>query len=303
MDEGTVYRWLLDVDSLWPSPIDELVPSKEATARWATGEATQRALHLLPPHERARVLRFYWPVDAKLSLGSFLLKHRAIVTTSGVPWSEASISTDGNGKPCYIPRSPDTLGLEFNVSHHGTLVALVGCPGLAARVGVDIVKMNWEKDYATVMRNGFRAWADTYEMVFSDREVNDIAGFEPPDQSDLKEKIKAQLRHFYAHWCLKEAYVKMTGEALLASWLKDLEFRDVQVPLPQSQLLHEAEGEGEWGQRCEDIEIWFHGQRVTDVKLEIQAFREEYMIATSSSSANVALSTFKILNSERDIYP
>ncbi|MCJ1451001.1 hypothetical protein MMC28_001335 [Mycoblastus sanguinarius] len=296
-----VFRWVLDVQVLWPNPMGESERA-QSTAQWAEGTDVQRALDLLTSDERARVLRFHFPRDAKLSLGSNLLKHLAIAKTCGIPWSQAVIGADSNRKPCFHPTDSTAATLEFNVSHHGDLVALVGCAGDATKLGVDVVKMNWEKDYSMVMKEGFEAWANVYEMVFSDREIQDIAGYTPPTQSDPQKEIKAKLRHFYAHWCLKEAYVKMTGEALLASWLKDLEFRNVQVPMPVSQLQQGQKTSGEWGQTCGDVGIWFQGKRVTDVKLEIRAFREEYMIATASSHVDASLSAFEQLDIERDLY-
>lgn len=209
MGDPMVFRWLLDVESLWPSPPGGSESAK-ATAHWATGKDASHALDLLAPQERARVLRFYRPRDAKLSLGSCLLKRRAIADICQIGWAEGVVSEDSNRKPCYKPPNSNAKALEFNVSHHGSLVALVGCPGDLTRLGVDIVQMNWERDYAKVMREGFEAWANVYEMVFSDREIKDIAGFVPPEQLDAQEQIRAKLRHFYAHWCLKEAYVKMT---------------------------------------------------------------------------------------------
>ena len=304
MDETKVFRWLLDVQALWPAPLGgSESPNPQSTAHWATGTAAQYALTLLTDGERARALRFYRPSDAKLSLGSNLLKHRAIANTCQVPWSEAVSGEGAHKKPCYKPPSPGSKGLEFNVSHHGSLVALVGCPGDSAKVGVDIVRMNWEKDYNTVVRDGFEAWAKIYEMVFSDREINDIARFVPSAEGTQQDEIRAKLRHFYTHWCLKEAYVKMTGEALLASWLKDLEFRNVEVPMPAGQMRAGGQAEGDWGQICGGVEIWFYGKRVTDVKLEIQAFREDYMIATASSSMATDLALFEELNVEKDVYP
>jgi 4'-phosphopantetheinyl transferase len=302
MDDPKIFRWLLDVDPLWPSP-NGGPGSAKATAHWATGQDATQALNLLAPQERAKVLRYYRPEDAKLSLGSSLLKRRAIADTCQVAWPEVVVSEDSNRKPCYVPPDSDARTLQFNVSHHGTLVALVGCPGDLTRLGVDIVQMNWERDYAKVVKEGFEAWANVYEMVFSDREIKDIAGFVPTKQLDSQAEIRAKLRHFYAHWCLREAYVKMTGEALLAPWLKFLEFRSVIVPLPVSELPHGAQKTGEWGQTCNDIEIWFHGERVTDVNLEIQAFREDYMIATASSNLGIPLTEFKELSIERDVHP
>ena len=307
MDGPKVFRWVLDVESLWPNPPDGsngLQPSaREATARWASGKEAQYALDLLTPGEQGKVIRFYRPSDAKLSLASCLLKHRAIATTCEVPWSESTIGEDSNRKPCHKPSNPEGKTLEFNVSHHGTLVALVGCSGGDVRLGVDIVRMNREKDYATVMKEGFQSWARTYESVFSDREVQDIAHYEAPEHDDIQDTIRAKLRHFYAHWCLKEAYVKMTGEALLAPWLKDVEFRNVQVPLPASLAEGGAPEANLWGQTCTDVEIWAHGDRVTDVQLEIQAFRDDYMIATASSHIGAQFSAFKELDLEKDVYP
>jgi len=302
MDELGAFRWILDVEPLWPSP-SEPVETAKATAHWATGKATSDALNVLRPEERTKVLRFYRPSDAKLALASCLLKYRAIVDTCEVAWSDVVISEDNNRKPCYKPLGSNTKALEFNVSHHGMLVALVGCPGNAVRLGVDVVQMNWERDYPRVLKDGFGAWANVYEMVFSEREIKDIAGYVPPAQLDPHSEIGAKLRHFYAHWCLKEAYVKMTGEALLAAWLKELEFRNVQVPLPCSQLPPDAQTSGEWGQTCTDIEIWFRGNRVTDVKLEIQAFREDYMVATASSTIGMRFSEFQQLSLDSDVYP
>ena len=307
MDGPEVFRWVLDVQTLWPTPPDgpdHLQPSgREATARWANGKEAQYALNLLTSDEQAKVLRFYRPSDAKLALASCLLKHRAIATTCAVPWSEATIGEDSNRKPCYKPTSPGGKAVEFNVSHHGSLVALVGCPGKDVKLGVDIVRMNWDKDYAGVMREGFESWARTYEAVFSDREVEDIAHYAAPTHDDVQDTIRAKLRHFYAHWCLKEAYVKMTGEALLAPWLKDVEFRNVQVPLPTGVAVDGAQEADFWGQTCKEVEIWAHGDRVTDVQLEIQAFRDDYMIATASSHIGAEFTAFKELDLEKDVYP
>jgi len=304
MDGPRVFRWLLDVDPLWPTPAQG-PQSSQSTAQWGTGIQAEQALRLLSHEEPSKVLRFYRPSDAKLCLASCLLKRSAISQHCGVPWSDVALSEDSNRKPCYKPQSPSGRTLAFNVSHHGALVALVGCSGEATQLGVDVVRLNWEKDYAMVMKDGFEAWAHVYEMVFSEREIHDIAHFMPSGQRNHQEEIQAKLRHFYAHWCLKEAYVKMTGEALLASWLKDLEFRNVEVPLPRKQMPQAAGPllEGDWGQSCTNVEIWFHGKRLTGVRLEIQAFRDDYMIATAASNVDIVLDAFEVLDVDQQVYP
>lgn len=305
-DKLNVFRWLLDVQNLWPLPPDhkdhQLGSAFPSTAKWADGADAKKALGSLPSDEKAKVMRFYFPKDAKLSLASNLLKHRAITHACHIAWSDAFISEDHNRKPCYKPRSPNASKMEFNVSHHGTLVALIGCTGETQKLGIDIVQLNWDKDYAAVVKEGFSAWVKVYETVFSDREVADIIAYSLPGLSDPREQIKSKLRHFYAHWCLREAYVKMTGEALLAPWLKDLEFRNVRVPLSASQLPEKSD-RGEWGQTCPVHEIWLKGTKLTAIKMELQAFGEEYMLATAVSEPNALLSPFKELDLKRDVLP
>jgi len=110
---------------------------------------------------------------------------------------------------------------------------------------------------------------------------------------------------------LKEAYIKMTGEALLANWLRDLEFRNVRPPSPSRAT--DNGGAGAWGETVKGFEIYRRGERVQGVKVELQAFEEGYMIATSVSvlqyqsvNANIAgkqFENFEQLDLERDVYP
>ena len=299
MGELQVFRWLLDVGELWSSPSgDSQYPG--ATADWATTEAVKEALDLLPSNEREKILRFYRPRDARLSLASNLLKHRAIVRTCKISWKQAVVSEDANRKPCYIPVPPASTTVEFNISHHGILVALVACAGETLKLGVDVVQMNWERDHLAVLKDGFEHWANIYEAVFSEREISDIVHY-CTGESDLIEDIRAKLRHFYAHWCLKEAYIKMTGEALMAPWLKDLEFRNVNVPPPVKQMTA-ARGNGVWGQICSDMETFFRGSKVTDVKMELQAYGDDYMVGTAASNVSARLDAFEELDLVRDVY-
>ncbi|KAG8525348.1 uncharacterized protein KY384_008992 [Bacidia gigantensis] len=289
MSDDQVFQWLLDVDRIWLTQFEGVEPFR-SSVQWSKEKDVQAALSQLPSDESTKVLKFYRHTDAKLCLGSCLLKRRAISDFCNVPWADVAIGVDSNRKPCYSPKEATGKKLEFNVSHHGTLVALVGCPGNNVKLGVDVVRMSWEKDYDKVMKEGFESWATTYEMVFSPREMRDISEFIPPNCRDSTEVIKAKLRHFYAFWCLKEAFVKMTGEALMASWLKRLEFRDVDVP--------ECSTEGSWGRICRNVEIYFDDERVEGVLLQIQSFCKEYMIATCASSA-VVVEPFKVLSADQ----
>ena len=165
MPGGHLFRWLLDVAPLWPYPRDsgQRILTKQ---QWATTQTASTALNLLPPDEQDKVLRYHFASDAKLSLGSCLLKRKAISEVCRISWPEITIGQDSNRKPCYKPEDLTVETLEFNMSHHGSLVALVGCSGKNLQLGVDVVKMNFEKDYSMVMKEGFPSWARTYEAVF-----------------------------------------------------------------------------------------------------------------------------------------
>ncbi|MCJ1226776.1 hypothetical protein MMC12_003430 [Toensbergia leucococca] len=291
MNDTTIFRWLLNTEKIWPIPRGESAIS--TTAQWATGKDADSALRLVQSHERDAILRFYRPQDAKLCLGSFLLKHLAVSQACDVSWSDATLTQDHNKKPCFRPDNPAAKRLEFNVSHHGTILVLVGSPGETRKVGVDVVQINLERDHGTIKKRGFLDWVNIYEAVFSEREIADILQFVPPGYGGPAEEIRFKLRYFYAHWCLKEAFIKMTGEALMAPWLKDLVFLNVQVP-PFAKV-------GEWGERSRKLEIWLHGEKVTSVTMELQAFGEEYLIATAISEADAGLPAFKELDLRRDV--
>ncbi|KZF21519.1 4'-phosphopantetheinyl transferase [Xylona heveae TC161] len=168
--------------------------------------------------------------------------------------------------------------------------------------------------------------------------------------------IDAQLRLFYAHWCLKEAYIKMTGEALLAGWLKELEFRNVRPPKPagpraiEAQLvglggiqaqsvglggsLGQPHGQSQsqpndrnlglghdqpkghadprWGTTVTDFDTVFRGQKVPNLRIDLTAFEQQYMIATAVLEAGPSedfqggddkFPDFKDINLERDVFP
>ncbi|VUC20852.1 unnamed protein product, partial [Clonostachys rosea] len=77
--------------------------------------------------------------------------------------------------------------------------------------------------------------------------------------------VDRKLRYFYTLWCLREAYVKMTGEALLAPWLGVLEMRSFAPP--------EEEGG--------NLEVYFRGRKLDNVDMHLVNYLELYMIGTS----------------------
>ncbi|KAL2062529.1 hypothetical protein VTL71DRAFT_6795 [Oculimacula yallundae] len=102
-------------------------------------------------------------------------------------------------------------------------------------------------------------------------------------QVDSGVVVEAKRRRFYAFWCLREAYVKMTGEAFAAPWLKELDILGVDAPMPAagSGESHKG-GKGNVlteGEVKRDFNITFKERKVADVKMELSALGDESMIA------------------------
>lgn len=226
-----------------------------------------RALALLSPSEQAAVLKYFFVKDAKLSLASSLLKRLAIARFCRVPWASATAVRDARTKPVFIDPVSGEQPLLFNVSHQAGVVVLFGAylPPAGVAIGTDIVCAGERqaRDFKVLDTDGWAAFVATHAEVFSPLETQRLRGLGFARKETL-------LDYFYALWCLREAYVKMTGEALLAPWLKDLEMRFFSPPGEQP-----PEGADK------QLEVWFKGSRVTDAEVQLErALGDEYMICT-----------------------
>lgn len=202
-------------------------------------------------------------------------------------------------------------------------------------VGVDIVCVNERDDYRTIEAEGMDGWVDIYDFVFSDEErwsmKYDVDYVPLPDGSILSKEdigrldrcmqrnrplslktpagkdisfnsndlIDAKLRRFYTYFCYKEAYIKLAGEALLAPWLKHLEFNNVRSPKPISD-----NSSGKWGEVVEDVEVSLKKIAVEDVKMKIVAFERDVMLSTAIQGGKVRgldVPRFEMIDLRRDI--
>ncbi|KAG6031842.1 hypothetical protein E4U41_007404 [Claviceps citrina] len=214
-----------------------------------------------------------------MALASALLKRHAITSSCpDLPWSAARFTRDARTKPVF--RLPDgSEPLLFNVSHQAGLVCLVAVlappppvvddhddtTNLAVGVDVACPSERRARDHALVSADGWRSFVEMHDSVFSPGESARLGRLPFGDRGlDLDRK----LGYFYALWCLREAYVKMTGEALLAEWLRDLELRYFAPP-------------GETGPEGRGLEIWFKGARVEHVHVRMDWYLDEYMICTA----------------------
>ena len=129
---------------------------------------------MISQEERDIVLRKYHVADAKMSLASALLKRLFIHETLGIPWKDISFGRKRNpmhGKPCALLPSPlhGPAPCEFNVSHQAGLVALVGCNtgDLDVELGVDVVCVHERNEWKMIEEEGWEAWVDMYDGIFS----------------------------------------------------------------------------------------------------------------------------------------
>jgi 4'-phosphopantetheinyl transferase len=235
-----------------------------------------------------------------------------VKTQPRVHWDDVVFSAQPHTrKPIYSPGPSGLPALEFNVSHQAGLVALVARLPSSANptsppriVGVDIVCVHERaSSWKTVEMEGFNSFLKMFDTIFSVAEMVDIAS------PDSKEE---QFRRFHAFWCLKEAYLKMTGDALLADYLTELEFRDVLVPRAASVLAGSAPQEmsvsSPWGETISSIKIYRAGVLIPDVRIELQSFEADYMIGTATPVAGLAetdlkqgLASFTVMDLEREI--
>ncbi len=269
-----------------PNPHDSLTPTQAA-----------RAMSLLSEAERADVLRYYHVKDAKLSLGSALLKRLVIAqhcggAGNGVSWTSATPVRDERTKPVfYCPPGSGQQPLLFNVSHQAGLVVLFAVEGAApgTQIGVDVVcpRERRTRDLSTIKGEGWPHYVDVHSSVFSHGEAerlkklpfsadtaSAVGGGAGAGAGEASAPADELLAYFYSLWCLREAYVKMTGEALLASWLQDLDMRNFAPPGEVSPSDDKA--------ASGDLRISFGVHPVTDVDMRLEWFLgREYMISTA----------------------
>ncbi|EED21889.1 4'-phosphopantetheinyl transferase NpgA/CfwA [Talaromyces stipitatus ATCC 10500] len=293
-------------------------------------------LSTLQEPDQTSIQKYLRLSDRHMSLASNLLKYLFIHRTCRIPWSEV--------RPCFVPSVADVPAAEFNVTHQASFVALAGClvpstksdgklqgqdeiavatqavysepePSSAPipaipQVGIDVTCVDEpgrRRDKAPMSLKDVTDFIDIFKDVFSQRELETMKqAASTSSTSSLAEVIKSSLRLFYAYWALKEAYIKMTGEALLAPWLRELEFTNVVAPAPVADA-------DAWGEPYRGVQTWLYGKKVEDVRVELVAFESDYLLATAARGANLGSSGLRggddawkevvSIDIERDVRP
>lgn len=148
----------------------------------------------------------------------------------------------------------------------------------AVRIGVDIA-CSWEPprtpDLFTAEK--FAEWVEIFGEMFSVQEQWDMIRAPVGELQGMNE-WEWKTRRFYTYWALKEAYIKLVGEGLLAPWLKNLEFMNVPVP-PR------AAGFDGWtnldDHDTDDFYVLFKDKDITNtIKTTLEGFEDTFLVAT-----------------------
>ncbi|KNG82774.1 putative aflYg/ npgA protein [Aspergillus nomiae NRRL 13137] len=276
-------------------------------------------LETLQPSDQESAKRFYHLKDKHMSLASNLLKYLFIHRTCRIPWNQITISRTPapHHRPYFNPADITQTAatdkpipsIEFNVSHQASLVALAGTilpppsnndstaptnvitnpnptstpSSSIPQVGIDITCVDERRNTAHT-RQALEEFVSIFSEVFSQRELDTIKSLHGAPShigNDEDGLVEYGFRLFYTYWALKEAYIKMTGEALLAPWLKELVFTNVVAPEPAGRDLQTL------GEPYTGVKTWLYGKEVDDVRVEVIAFEKNYLIATAARGGRI----------------
>ncbi|KAJ5591571.1 4'-phosphopantetheinyl transferase A [Penicillium hispanicum] len=280
-------------------------------------------LNVISPAEQEAVKRFHHAADKRMSLASHLLKYLYIHHACGVPWKDIVLTRTAlpENRPYF--KCPSGPHIDFNVSHQAGLTILAGTiavdqqkfqshategiPPLLSRLGIDVTCVNEHRRKRLTTYEELVEFVSIFSEVFSDRELSamknplstlrqarDLGLAKAFPEPDTPESIaRFGVRLFYSYWALKEAYLKMTGDALLAPWVRTLEFTNVIPPdpvelLPASKPYGQAKDQKHipqspknWGPPYKGVKITMGGRSIDDVRIQLAAFESDYIVATA----------------------
>lgn len=148
------------------------------------------------------------------------------------------------------------------------------------RIGVDVA-CTWEPprtpDLSTQVK--FDEWVEVFGEMFSAQEQHDMKHAPVAKVLGMSD-LDLKARRFYTYWALKEAYIKMVGEGLLAPWLRELQFRDVQIPATPRDAGHDP-----WslmtGEGISKLGVLFGNKNISKtMSTSLEAFEDTFVIAT-----------------------
>ncbi|KAJ5498580.1 4'-phosphopantetheinyl transferase [Penicillium expansum] len=306
-DQPTLVRWYIDVRN-WDKKYFDLP-----------------FLQTLTQSDQTAVKKYYQTSDQHLSLASQLLKYYYVHQATGTPWNKIEIQRTPipENRPFY------DSSLDFNVSHQAGLTLFAGTraatahsasgPQALPRVGIDVACVDEPSRRRTnrppKTLADLATFVDVFTEVLSPRELATIKnpyatlklarelGLSNSDPRKDNEEVLAAygIRLFYSIWALKEAYLKMTGDGLLATWIKDLEFTNKLGSTGHSLTEPSVQ---DWGRPYSDIKISLRGIPNYSVRVQLVGFESDYIVATAASGPNIgAVSREVVMNDNNHHLP
>ncbi|KAJ5872509.1 uncharacterized protein N7529_004862 [Penicillium soppii] len=320
LHQPTLVRWFID------------------TRRWENKGFDLPLVQTLTPSDQTAVKKYFHTSDKRMSLASQLLKYYFVHQATGARWDDIEIkrTPDPERRPFY-----DST-VDFNVSHQAGITVLAGTRAgnsveaeskAPPRVGIDIACVDEpsrrRNDRPPKTLADLTTFVEVFSEVLSPNELHTIKNpletlrmayqrnLTDIDPSKIDEEVLARygLRLFYSIWALKEAYLKMTGDGLIAPWIKDLEFSNVIPPGYVSSRASEGSSTGlhgpepsanpafaiarsvrHWGSPYTDIKVTLNGDPVEHVRLQLISFEEDYLVATAASGSHVGTVSSEITN-------
>ncbi|BFZ62333.1 hypothetical protein YB2330_003426 [Saitoella coloradoensis] len=203
----------------------------DVRAIWNDSDSFDKALSLVPETLHKDIGAYHFPQDRKHALASALLQHYFVAAQYHIPISQVKITRDEGRRPSIDLKASgldaeEMKAVDYNISHQGGYVALVGDTKGGRRVGVDIVVSSFPPGFKEMPKDD--SWLDDFKDVFSQDEFNNIKSVK-----DAKERLKI----FYWHWALKESYVKATGTGLVTN-LPAIDFVNVSAGTAAKVQVH-----------------------------------------------------------------
>ncbi|KAJ5888702.1 4'-phosphopantetheinyl transferase A [Penicillium taxi] len=310
-------------------------------------------LEALRPAEQEAVKRFHFAADRRMSLSSHLLKYLYIHHACGVPWKDIVLSRTPMPENRPIYNSSPNIKIDFNVSHQAGLTTLAGVEAPdhkqyegqseaesspLPRVGIDVTCVNEHRRKKVSTLKEFIDHVSMFTEVFSDAELETMKdpvstlrrarklgmanAFSLVGEDEANSKVYSDetivrygMRMFYSYWALKEAYLKMTGDALLAPWVRTLEFTDVIPPDPVEPLVAPKpyaipqspsdilQSPKNWGAPYSGVTVTKAGEQIIDVRLQLVALESDYIVATAGLGPPVGVVPRFSLNSGKHHLP
>ncbi len=167
-----------------------------------TPQTCDKWYNLMTEEKKSHIDQMYHQNDKKRSVAGEMLAKKTIAEHLTIPAEDIVFANGENKKPYAIG-----CDIEFNISHCQDIVV---CAVHDEPVGIDIERIRPFNMKIT-------------KKFFSTDEQKYLFGKSPTEDDYTYSTDKEQLKRFFEIWTGKEAYVKYTGEGLIAD-LANLQF-------------------------------------------------------------------------------